>query len=85
MVLDAEYREGLKAKSASSEFIANKNSVEQIAENMGADRLFYQDLEDLVESIRFESTGPQEFAASAHHYLSEVSILISSQIIQVSA
>ena len=34
--------------AASSEFIANKNSVKQIAENMGADRLFYQDLEDLV-------------------------------------
>ena len=50
--------------AASSEFIANKNSVEQIAENMGADRLFYQDLEDLVESIRFESTGPQEFDSS---------------------
>ena len=50
--------------AASSEFIANKNSVEQIAENMGADRLFYQDLEDLVESIRFESAGPQEFDSS---------------------
>ena len=31
---------------------------------MGADRLFYQDLEDLVESIRFESKGPQEFDSS---------------------
>ena len=50
--------------AASSEFIANKNTVEEIAENMGADRLFYQDLEDLVESIRFEPTGPQEFDSS---------------------
>ena len=50
--------------AASSEFIANKNTVEQIAENMGADRLFYQDLEDLIESVRFEPAGPQEFDSS---------------------
>ena len=50
--------------AASSEFIANKNTVEQIAENMGADKLFYQDLEDLVESVKFEATGPQEFDTS---------------------
>ena len=50
--------------AASSEFIANKNTIEEIAENMGADKLFYQDLEDLVESIRFEPNGPQEFDSS---------------------
>ena len=48
----------------SSEFIANKNTIEEIAENMGADKLFYQDLEDLVESVKFEATGPQEFDTS---------------------
>ena len=50
--------------AASSEFIANKNTIEDIAENMGADKLFYQDLEDLVESVKFEATGPQEFDTS---------------------
>tara|TARA_Y100001970_G_scaffold216502_1_gene264975 strand:- start:386 stop:1912 length:1527 start_codon:yes stop_codon:yes gene_type:complete len=50
--------------AASSEFIANKNTVDEIAKNMGADRLFYQDLEDLVESVKFEPTGPQEFDTS---------------------
>ena len=50
--------------AASSEFIANKNTIEEIADNMGADKLFYQDLEDLVESVKFEATGPQEFDTS---------------------
>ncbi len=50
--------------AASSEFIANKNTIEEIAKNMGADRLFYQDLEDLVESVKIEATGPQEFDTS---------------------
>ena len=55
--------------AASNEFIANKNTVEEIAENMGADRLFYQDLDDLVDSIRFESKGPQEFDSSCFNGL----------------
>jgi len=50
--------------AASNEFIANKNTVEEIAESMGADKLFYQDLEDLVESVNFELTGPQDFDTS---------------------
>ena len=51
--------------AASSEFIANKNTIEEIAERMGADKLFYQDIEDLIESVNFEPTGPQEFDTSA--------------------
>ena len=50
--------------AASSEFIANKNTIDEIAERMGADKLFYQDLEDLVESVNFEPTGPQDFDTS---------------------
>ena len=67
--------------AASSEFIANKNTIEEIAENMGADKLFYQDLEDLVESVKFEATGPQEFDTSCFNgfYVTDI---VSSEYLE---
>ena len=49
---------------ASSELIASSGDVEKIGKSIGVDKLFYQDLEDLVKSIQFEPTGPQEFDTS---------------------
>ncbi len=37
---------------AASELIASNKTVEEIAKYIGADRLIYQDLEDLVEAVR---------------------------------
>ena len=37
---------------AASELIASNKTVEEIAEFIGADRLIYQDLDDLVEAVR---------------------------------
>ncbi len=37
---------------AASELIANGRTVEEIAEFIGADRLIYQDLDDLVDAVR---------------------------------
>tara|TARA_B100001029_G_scaffold69096_1_gene56213 strand:- start:309 stop:1838 length:1530 start_codon:yes stop_codon:yes gene_type:complete len=49
---------------ASSELIASIGDIEKIAKSIGVDRLFYQDLEDLIKSVQFEPTGPQEFDTS---------------------
>ncbi len=46
---------------AVSEFIATGNTVEEIADSIGVDKLFYQDLEDLIEAVKSENDGPQEF------------------------
>ena len=37
---------------AASELIASNKSVDEVAEFIGADRLFYQDLDDLVEAVQ---------------------------------
>ena len=49
---------------ASSELIASIGDVGKIARSIGVDKLFYQDVEDLIKSVQFEPTGPQEFDTS---------------------
>ena len=49
---------------ASSELIASSGDVEEIGKSIGVDKLFYQDLEDLVKSVQLNPTGPQEFDTS---------------------
>ncbi len=46
---------------AVSEFIANNNSIDEIAKSIGVDKLFYQSLEDLIDAVKGENDGPQEF------------------------
>ena len=36
---------------ASKEFIADNRSIDEIAKFIGCDKLFYQDLSDLIESV----------------------------------
>ncbi|TNH04686.1 amidophosphoribosyltransferase [Testudinibacter sp. TR-2022] len=49
---------------AASELIAYNRSVEQIAELIGVDRLIFQDLQDLIESVQQENPSIQHFDAS---------------------
>jgi len=46
------------------EFIANRRSTEQIAREIGADGLVYQDLEDLEQSIRALNPAISQFESS---------------------
>jgi len=49
---------------ARSELIANGKSVEQLAKEIGADELIFQDLQDLKDAIREAAPGLTEFDAS---------------------
>jgi amidophosphoribosyltransferase len=49
---------------AVNEFIADGRSIEEINEKIGSDRLFYQTLEDLVESILMDTDIEMEFDSS---------------------
>ncbi|TNH21461.1 amidophosphoribosyltransferase, partial [Testudinibacter sp. TR-2022] len=49
---------------AANELIAYNRSVEQIAELIGVDRLIFQDLQDLIESVQQENPSIQHFDAS---------------------
>ena len=49
---------------ASKEFIADNRSVDEIAKFIGCDKLFYQDLEDLIQSVKSESEVIFEFDSS---------------------
>ncbi len=49
---------------AAGELIAHGRTVEQIAEYIGADRLFYQDLDDLVEAVYYDRTKIDGFDTS---------------------
>ena len=40
---------------ASKEFIADNRSIDEIAKFIGCDKLFYQDLSDLIESVKVNS------------------------------
>jgi len=46
---------------AASELIAHNRSVEQIQEIIGADWLVYQDLEDLIEAVRYDKHPIETF------------------------
>ncbi len=47
-----------------NELIAYNRSVEEIAELIGVDRLIFQDLTDLTESVRQENPNIKHFDAS---------------------
>ena len=49
---------------ASKEFIADNRSVDEIARFIGCDKLFYQDLSDLIESVRSNSKNVSNFDSS---------------------
>jgi len=49
---------------AANEFIANGRSIEEINEKIGSDKLFYQTLDDLVESILLDTDLEMEFDSS---------------------
>ena len=46
------------------EFIANGRTVEEIRAHIGADRLIYQRLEDLLEAVRSERSSISTFDCS---------------------
>ena len=49
---------------ASNEFAADGRSTNEIAELINADKLFYQDLEDLVKSVYQENSDIKNFDSS---------------------
>ncbi len=49
---------------AANELIGHGRDVLQIAEAIGADRLFYQDLDDLVEAVKKKAKGIERFDTS---------------------
>ncbi|MDH3947732.1 MAG: amidophosphoribosyltransferase [Gammaproteobacteria bacterium] len=49
---------------AANELIGHDRDEQQIAEAIGADRLFYQDLEDLVEAVKKKAKGIERFDTS---------------------
>ena len=49
---------------ATSEFIANNRTIEQINEHIGSDKLFYQTLEDLIRSTKNSNSSDIKFDSS---------------------
>jgi amidophosphoribosyltransferase len=49
---------------APNEFVAHNRTVEEIAREIGADRLIYQDLDDLVDAVRQENPELRNFDCS---------------------
>ncbi len=49
---------------AASELIAHNRSDEEVAEKIGADRLFYQDLDDLIDAVSKGRTKVSQFDTS---------------------
>lgn len=49
---------------SSSELVANNRTTDEIADYIGADKLFYQDLDDLVDAVGMENLSIKEFDTS---------------------
>jgi amidophosphoribosyltransferase len=49
---------------AAEELIGHDRDEQQIAEAIGADRLFYQDLDDLIEAVRKKVPNIEQFDTS---------------------
>jgi amidophosphoribosyltransferase len=49
---------------APNEFVAHNRTIEEIAKEIGADRLIYQDLDDLVDAVRQENPELRNFDCS---------------------
>ena len=46
---------------ASKEFIADNRSIDEIAEFIGCDNIFYQEINDLIQSVKSESSKIDSF------------------------
>jgi len=57
------YVYGIDMPSA-TELVANNRTTEEISEFIGADKLFYQDLDDLVDAVSMENLEIKEFDTS---------------------
>lgn len=71
-----------------SELIAHGRTVEELQQLLGADRLIYQDLEDLIDAVRYKHSVIQRFDTSvftgeyvtqdvSHEYLSQLELFRS--------
>lgn len=49
---------------APHEFVAHKKSVDEICQSIGADKLIYQELEDLIEAVRYDGAKVNDFDCS---------------------
>ncbi len=49
---------------APDEFVAHNRTVDEICEAIGADKLIYQELEDLIEAVRYEGAKVNDFDCS---------------------
>lgn len=49
---------------AASELIAHNRTIEEIRQEIGADKLFYQELKDLIKSVKKGNSDLQEFETS---------------------
>ena len=49
---------------ASKEFIADNRTIDEIAQFIGCDKIFYQDINDLIESVKSESKEISSFDSS---------------------
>lgn len=74
-----------------SELIAHNNSIEQVQELIGADKLFYLDLDDLIEAAREGNQSIKQFDSSVfdgiyitgneEDYLTQVAITRSESVV----
>ena len=49
---------------ASKEFIADNRTADEVADFIGCDKLFYQNLSDLIDAVKSESSSVTEFDSS---------------------
>ena len=49
---------------ASKEFIADNRTIHEVADFIGCDKLFYQNLNDLIDAVKSESPSVTEFDSS---------------------
>ena len=48
----------------STELVAHDKTVDQICKDLGADKLIYQELEDLIEAVRYTGATVNDFDCS---------------------
>lgn len=49
---------------APTEFVAHNRSIDEICKEIGADKLIYQELDDLIEAVRYEGAKVNDFDCS---------------------
>ena len=49
---------------ASKEFIADNRTIDEVADFIGCDKLFYQNLTDLIDAVKSESPSITKFDSS---------------------